>query len=159
MNWRGIGVWGFAATLILTTILTAGQAAGLTRMDLPFMLGSMVTPNRDRARVVGFVMHFINGWLFAIIYAIYFGALRTATWWLGMGMGLAHGVFVLVTVIPFLPGYHPRMVSDFAGPAPTRQLEPPGFLALNYGSRTPVATVVAHIIYGAILGTFYRPRQ
>jgi hypothetical protein len=33
-------------------------------------------------------------------------------------------------------------------------LEPPGFLMRNYGSATPVATVLAHIAYGAIVGGF-----
>jgi hypothetical protein len=35
-------------------------------------------------------------------------------------------------------------------------LQPPGFLALNYGRRTPLVTVAAHLLYGAILGAFYR---
>ncbi len=33
-------------------------------------------------------------------------------------------------------------------------LEPPGFLLRNYGSATPVATLLAHIAYGAIVGGF-----
>jgi hypothetical protein len=36
-----------------------------------------------------------------------------------------------------------------------RQLEPPGFLALNYGFQTPISVVIAHIIFGVVLGTFY----
>lgn len=155
MNWQSILLWGFAATLVLTTISSAGRGAGLTRMDLPFLLGTMVTPNRDRAKVVGFAMHFVNGWLFAFFYALFFEALALATWWLGMFFGLFHGIFVLVTLMPLLPGIHPRMVSDFAGPEPTRQLEPPGFLALNYGRRTPAGVMIAHLAYGTILGAFY----
>ena len=31
-------------------------------------------------------------------------------------------------------------------------LEPPGFLMRNYGRGTPIATVLAHIAYGAIVG-------
>jgi hypothetical protein len=50
------------------------------------------------------------------------------------------------------------MVSDFRGPQPTRLLEPPGFLATNYGRGTPVVTFIAHAAYGAILGAFYMPR-
>ncbi len=34
-------------------------------------------------------------------------------------------------------------------------LEPPGFLALTYGYQTPASVLLAHLIYGAILGTFY----
>jgi len=68
---------------------------------------------------------------------------------------------VLATALPLLPGVHPRMASDFTGPQPTTGLEPPGFLATNYGRRTPVVTVLAHMVYGAIIGHFYevRPRR
>jgi hypothetical protein len=48
------------------------------------------------------------------------------------------------------------MASEQRGPEPTRQLEPPGFMALNYGRRTPLLTLLAHLVYGAIIGAFYR---
>ncbi|MGH2460401.1 MAG: hypothetical protein ACRDIY_16230 [Chloroflexota bacterium] len=158
MNRHGILLWGFAATLTLTTLLRGSRGLGLTRMDIPFMLGTMVTPDRSRAKVIGFLMHLLFGWLFASIYAIYFDALGFAHVWLGAAMGLFHGTFVLTVLLPLLPGLHPRMASDFAGPEPTRQLEPPGFLGLNYGYQTPLATLLAHLLYGAILGAFYRRR-
>jgi hypothetical protein len=156
MNGRSVLLWGFAATVFLTSLSSASQALGVTRINLPFILGTMVTPNRDRARFVGFLMHLVNGWLFALLYAAYFRSLNLATWWLGMGMGLVHALFVLVVAMPLLPGLHPRMVSDYAGPEPTRQLEPPGFMALNYGTRTPISVILIHLVYGAILGAFYR---
>jgi hypothetical protein len=73
-------------------------------------------------------------------------------------MGLIQGIVVVVAVLPLLPGIHPRMVSDSRGPEPTRLLEPPGFLSMNYGRATPIITILAHAIYGAILGAFYLPR-
>ena len=33
-------------------------------------------------------------------------------------------------------------------------LEPPGFLLVNYGASTPVVMLVAHLVYGAIVGEF-----
>ena len=33
-------------------------------------------------------------------------------------------------------------------------LEPAGFLLLNYGRRTPLVTLAAHVVYGAIVGGF-----
>ncbi len=158
MNGRGITLWGFVGTVILTTLMAGSQALGLTRMNIPFMLGTMVTPDRDRAKLVGFGMHLANGWLFAALYAATFQSWRRATWWLGALVGLVHALFVLVAAMPLLPGMHPRMASEQRGPTPTRQLEPPGVLALNYGKRTPVSVVLAHLVYGAILGTFYRLR-
>ena len=148
-------LWGLLATGLLTTLLRASQALHLTRMDTTLLLGTMVTPDRDRAKVVGFLIHFLNGWWMASIYVFFFHALGTATWWLGALMGMAHTAFILVAVLPFLPGVHPRMASDHTGPRPTKMLEPPGFMALNYGYRTPVAVLIAHIAYGTVLGAFY----
>jgi len=118
----------------------------------------MFTADRDLAKLVGFGVHLIFGWLFAALYTVAFRSWGRATWWLGAAVGMVHGSFVLLTVMPILPGLHPRMASEQRGPEPTRELEPPGFLALNYGRRTPLSVVVAHIVYGGILGGFYRPR-
>jgi hypothetical protein len=156
MNWPSIFIWGLVATIVLTTTLRFSQALGITRMDLPFMLGTMFTPDRDRARVIGFVVHMVNGWLFALLYGLIFHELEMATWWLGALLGLGHALFVLTAWMTILPGLHPRMASDTWGPDPTRLLEPPGFLALHYGRRTPLVTLAAHVVYGAILGAFYR---
>jgi hypothetical protein len=54
-----------------------------------------------------------------------------------------------------LPGFHPRMVSEYYGPTPKRRLQPPGFMALNYGRQTPTGTIAAHVVYGAIIGGLY----
>jgi hypothetical protein len=67
-----------------------------------------------------------------------------------------HGLAVLVALMPLLPGLHPRMASELRGPEPTRSLEPPGFMALHYERRTPLVTLLAHVVYGGILGAFYR---
>ena len=83
------------------------------------------------------------------------GRITRATWWIGILLGLLQALFILVAVMPILPYMHTRMASEDFGPNPTRQLEPPGFMALNYGRRTPLVTLFAHAAYGAILGTFY----
>ena len=156
MNTRGVSLWGFVATIVLTTLMAGSQSLGLTRMNIPYMLGTMVTPDRDRAKLVGFGVHMLNGWLFACVYAAAFQSLRRATWWLGAAIGLVHGLFVLVAGMVLLPALHPRMASEQQGPTPTKQLEPPGFMALNYGRRTPISVMLAHVVFGGILGAFYR---
>jgi uncharacterized membrane protein YagU involved in acid resistance len=157
MNLPSILLWGFAGTTILTTILRASQALGLTRMDLPLMLGLLLTRDRDRAKTYGFFLHLVNGWIFSLIYAAFFEILQRSAWWIGAAIGLVHALFILVVGLPVIPGLHPRMATDARGPEPTRELEPPGFMAVNYGRRTPIVTILAHLIFGAILGIFYRP--
>jgi hypothetical protein len=53
-----------------------------------------------------------------------------------------------------LPGVHPRMATERAGPNSTAVLEPPGLFALNYGAATPLVALAAHLVYGAVLGVF-----
>lgn len=155
MNWRAWLLWSFVATLALTSVMAGSQGLRLSRMNLPYMLGSIFSPNRERAKLIGFVLHLVNGWIFSLAYIAAFQSWGRATWWAGAGIGLVQAIVVLTVVVGLLPSIHPRMASEEQGPTVTRQLEPPGFLALNYGYQTPVSVVIAHVIYGAILGGFY----
>ena len=155
MDWGSALLWGFVATVFLTGIMAGSQGVGLTRMNIPYMLGSILTADRDRARLYGLFVHFVNGWLFALVYAFAFEAWGRAEWWLGVGIGLVQALFVLTAAMAILPGMHPRMAGEQRGPTPTRQLEPPGFFVLNYGARTPASIILAHLVYGAIISAFY----
>jgi uncharacterized membrane protein YagU involved in acid resistance len=155
VNWGSWLFWGFASTLLLETILIGSQGLGLTRMNLPYMLGTMFTTDREKARIYGFFFHLTNGWAFSLLYVLAFTFMNAASWWRGAVIGLLHGLFVLVVVVSLLPAIHPHMASEQHGPTATRELEPPGFLALNYGMRTPISVLVAHTIFGAMLGAFY----
>jgi hypothetical protein len=154
MNVSEVILWGFGATVILTTIMVSSKYLGLTRIDLPFMLGTIFTESRDKAVRIGFLSHLIIGWIFAFIYSVAFAIAELRTWWFGLAIGFVHAAFVLTAGLQILSSFHPRMARPFQGPTPTRQLEPPGFLALNYGRGTPIATFLAHLIYGAVLGIF-----
>ncbi|MGW7528892.1 hypothetical protein [Streptomyces sp. NPDC054783] len=146
---------GFLGTLVLTTMLRAAGELRLTRIDLPFLLGSAFTANRTRAKALGYLLHFTIGQLFALGYYALFIALGHSSWWLGTLFGLAHGVFagtVLVNIL--LPLVHPRMGTPLTSAPDVSLLEPPGFLMLNYGLATPIVTLVAHLAYGAVVGAF-----
>jgi hypothetical protein len=155
MNGPSWLLWGFVGTVVLTTILAGSQGLGLTRMNIPYLLGTLITPQRDRAKLVGAGIHLLNGWIFSLIYITAFHAWGEATWWRGALVGFVHAAFVLVVGLPLLPALHPRMASEEHGPDASRMLEPPGFLGLHYGVRTPFSILVAHLVYGAILGAFY----
>lgn len=146
---------GFVGTLVLTTALSAASEFGLTRMDLPFLLGTIVSSDRRRAKLLGYAMHFAMGLLFAMVYLAVFAAIGQSSWALGALFGLLHGIFAGTAVVTvLLPSIHPRMGTPFSSAAERPLLEAPGFMMLNYGRRTPIATVVAHIAYGAIVGGF-----
>jgi hypothetical protein len=155
MNWQSWLLSGFLATLALSTWLSGSQGLGFTRLNIPFLLGTFVTSDRQKAKLYGFAVHLVNGWFFSILYVLIFQDRHLATWWFGMLLGIAHAALVLTVGMSLLPTVHPRMASEQQGPTTTRKLEPPGFLALNYGFRTPVSVTLAHAAFGAILGSLY----
>ena len=91
MDWAGWALFGLVATAMLTAVMIAAQLAGWTRLDLPLLLGTMLTGDPDRARVAGFFIHLAIGEGFALGYALGFALLGTATWWLGGLFGLNYG--------------------------------------------------------------------
>lgn len=157
MDWSGWALFGLLATGALTLVLIAAQMAGLTRLDLPLVLGTVLTPDPDRARVAGALLHLVVGQGFALGYAGTFALLDRATWWLGALLGVLHGAVALTLLLPLLPGVHPRMASARAGPSSRAVLEPPGLLGLNYGFQTPAVAGLAHVLYGILLGILLEP--
>jgi hypothetical protein len=156
MNWSSWILSGFVATLALSTLLATSHGLGLTRLNIPYLLGTFVTPDREKARLYGFVAHLLNGWVFSLLYIFIFQSTHLANWWFGLLLGLAHALFSLTVGMSLLPSLHPRMASERHGPVAQRQLEPPGFMALNYGYQTPLSVFLSHAAFGAILGSLYR---
>ena len=155
MSVLGALAGGFAGTLVLTTALRAGNEIGLTRMDLPFLLGTAFSTDRTRAKALGYVLHFVAGIVFALVYWLIFLAIGRSGWWLGAAFGLAHGLFSGTALVnTLLPLIHPRMGTPSTAATSVALLEPPGFLMLNYGVRTPAVSLAAHVAYGAVVGGF-----
>jgi hypothetical protein len=155
MSLWGALAGGFVGTLVLTTALAAGSQWRLTRMDIPFLLGTAVTDDRTRARVVGYVLHVVAGLIFALFYYAGFVVLGRAGWRLGLLFGFVHALFAGSTLVNMLlPVVHPRMGTPDSAADSSPLLETPGFMLLNYGRATPILTVVAHLAYGAIVGAF-----
>jgi hypothetical protein len=157
MNLWGALVGGMLGTLVLTTALSGASELSLTRIDIPFLLGTAFSQDRRRAKVIGYGLHFVFGVVFALGYYAVFVVIGDANWWLGMLFGFFHALFAgtaLVNVL--LPLVHPRMGTPFSDASTAPLLEAPGFMLLNYGRATPVVTIVAHIAYGAIVAETIR---
>jgi hypothetical protein len=151
----GALVGGFLGTIVLTTALRAASEFRLTRMDIPFLLGTAFSQDRRRAKAIGYVLHFLAGLVFALMYWVAFRVLGESGWWLGGLFGLVHVAFAgsaLVNVL--LPVVHPRMGTHATSARSTPLLEPPGFMLLNYGRQTPLVALLAHVAYGMIVGAF-----
>jgi hypothetical protein len=146
---------GFVGTLVLTTILRAASELHKTRIDLPFLLGTMVTTDRKRAKALGYLLHFFFGFAFALGYLAIFVAIGRAGWLLGAVLGLLHGIFAGTALVnALLPVVHPRMGDTTTAADRVALLESPGFMMTNYGGATPIVVLLAHVVYGAIVGGF-----
>ena len=146
-------LWALVATAVMTTVLQGSQGLGLSRLSLPFLFGTFVTANRARAVLVGSLMYLAGGWAFAVFYFFIFVSVGVGTWWIGAALGAVHGLFLLVS-LPAMAQVHPRIASEYDAPTSEPKLKPPGFMGLNYGYRTPLTTLLAQVLYGAILGGF-----
>jgi cyanate permease len=146
---------GFVGTLVLTTVMRTASEIHLTRMDLPFLLGTLFTADRARAKALGYLAHAAMGLAFALGYYGLFLALGHHDWWIGTLLGLGHGLFASTALVNvLLPAIHPRMGSDLSDAGSVALLEPPGFLLRNYGAQTPVVSLLAHLAYGTIVAVF-----
>jgi hypothetical protein len=124
-------------------------------MDLPFLLGTAFSADRARAKALGYVLHFVVGVAFALVYYAIFVALGHSGVALGAAFGLAHGLFSGAALVnTLLPLIHPRMGTPSTAAPAVALLEPPGFLMLNYGARTPLVSLAAHVAFGCVVGGF-----
>lgn len=153
-GWQWL-IFGLLSTLLMTVIVSGAQGLGVTRMGLPYLVGSMFTTSRSRAKLYGFFGHLAFGQLFLLFYVAMFHTLGTATIWIGALFGLLHAIAVLTIGVEIMPGLHPHMATERGGPTSRRRLEPPGFFALHYGPRTPVVVVLSHVVYGGMFGWLY----
>jgi hypothetical protein len=155
MNIGGALAGGFAGTIVLTTVLRTGSELRLTRMDLPFLLGTAVTTNRTRAKVIGYLAHFAFGLAFSLVYFGLFSAVGRSGWVLGALFGVVHGLFSATALVNILlPAVHPRMGTPFTAAGSAPLIESPGFLMRNYGRGTAILSTGAHILYGTLVGGF-----
>jgi len=121
---------GLAGTIVLTFLMYIGAPMmGLPKMDIAAMLGSMLG-----GWTMGMVVHFVNGViLFPLIYAFvllsrFRGTPVTKGVLWGVTLWLVAGVMVM-----------PMMGAGFFGTA-------------QGGMMAAAASLVGHVIYGALLG-------
>jgi hypothetical protein len=145
---------GFVGTIVMMIMIRGAAELGLTRMDLPFLLGTIVSEDRRKAKALGYVFQLLLGMLFAVAYWRLFEIIGWSTWWMGALVGTLQALFmVTIFVNELLPVIHPRMATFDTGANRFALIEPPGFLMRNYGRNTFLVTLAAHIAYGAIVAS------
>lgn len=148
IDWLSALVWGVIATAVFTAFSMVGKAVGMTRMDLLDLLGSTVAePDTGRSRLLGAVVHHVNGALLAVFWA-YGVALvdLPANWWTGALWGVLLTAFALL-MMTTMGSVHPAIQRD--------EQDDPGLAATNFGAMTPMGSLMGHVVYGIVLGLGY----
>jgi len=134
----------------MTAILYMGIAMMPRQMtmNLLYMLGSMMTPNRATAYMVGAMMHTVNGILFALahtgIYRVFELESDLALW--GLLFGLVHWAIVGVG-LGMIGMIHPLMKRG--------EMQAPGMFAKNLPAMTVMGFLMLHLVFGLLVGVLY----
>lgn len=152
---------GIAGGVVMSVMMAMARAAGLTSMNMSLIEGALFTDDEGKAKVIGAVMHLVvmSGILFGSVYAILFAAFDVEAgnaWWYGLTFGAVHAVVAGIGMA-FMPMTHPRMASEpvAEGASSGLRLSPPGPFGANMGKPTPVGMVMAHVVYGLVVGLVY----
>ena len=129
---KGIGS-GFVATIVLSAIMLVKQAMGLMPQLNPIQ---MITEMSGMGTLlVGWLTHFFIGTiLWGVLYAWIDRSLPGPPWFRGATFATGAWLLMMILMMPM------------AGA---------GFFGLQMGMMAPVATLVMHWIYGAVLGAVY----
>lgn len=155
---RGLGPGSYASAFaagvlgafILTVLMAIGRVSGLDVFNIELVLGSMLTRTLNPGTwMLGFIWHLINGGIFACIYAFGFRTLNRASASLGTGFGFIHWLFAGLAA-GLLPVLHPLVPGEFSVP---------GYFLANLGPMSFIGFLIAHLIFGAVVGWIYGSTQ
>ncbi len=130
--WIGM-VAGFAATVVLSALMLMKQAVRfMPELDMIGMISGMM----HTSRAVGWLVHFTVG---TVLYGIAFAWLAPVLWgdayWLrGVVLGIVGWLIAMLALMPM------------AGK---------GIFGMKIGAMAPVMSLVAHALFGGVLGWVY----
>ncbi len=142
-------VGGFAFLMVVTM----GLAVGMTRMNFLYVLGSMLAPKSPRSTVytLGLAIHAMASAAFGLVHAGILHAIgvtsvgQAAGW--DLLIGGVHGLVVLMVLPMALELMHPLVRRG--------EIERPRIALTGFGSGTPIGSLMAHIVFGAVTGAIY----
>lgn len=125
--------WGVTATLVMSAVMILGMATGMSPMPRPIpaaIIGNLGGGGLPQPAMMGIaaLAHLGYGGSWGGVLA---RATRPVTVWKGLGLGVALWIVMQVLVLPFL-GW--------------------GFFGTSVTLEIAVATLVLHLVYGAVLG-------
>ena len=108
---------------------------GIGKIDVISAVGALITGRIENATGPGYVVHFASGIAFAYIYWVVLLAMKLPMfWWLFAFLGCVHGVVVMLLVSIVIMEHHPIARYHDRGPM------------------TGLAQLIAHVLYGIVVG-------
>lgn len=142
---------GLVGTAAMTVVLYMGIAMmpGQMKMNLLYMLGTMMTRNKGAAYLMGAMMHTVMGIVFALIHTGLYQALGLETGLAAWGLlfGLGHWMVVGMGMA-MIGSMHPLMRAG--------ELQAPGLFVKNYPAMTVGGFLMLHLLYGLLVGVLYQ---
>jgi hypothetical protein len=136
---------GLVGTAALTLILAWGPTVGAPALNLPLWDGTFFTLNLGVAVTLGYIVHFAIGVALALLYQNRVAPrLSGEGWWRGAIFGFGVWSVLMVLGLPLFDWLDPLVQNGL--------LTAPGFFALGLGATAPVMLLLAHLVYGAIVG-------
>ena len=145
MNILGAVIAGVVGTAVISMLMAMGPKMGMPKMAIWEMLGSMF--NKDGNNGLGWIIHFMMGVIFAIIYA--------ALWTAGIGSAsvgsglIFGGVHFLIAGV--MMGGMPMMHAGIKAGT----VQAPGVLMLNSGVMGFIGGLIGHALYGLVVALVY----
>jgi len=119
----------------MTIFLLFPRWFGIGKIDVIPAVGALITGKVENAARPGFILHFVSGIFFAYVYTGVILAMKLPlAWWIYALFGGVHGVIVMLLVCIVIMEHHPIAQYHDRGPM------------------TGVSQLIAHIIYGVIVG-------
>lgn len=145
--WWPAVVAGVSGTLAMILAMEALRRAGWTRQSWGSLLGTFLVPPGPRAERWGFRVHFLDGAIAGLAYAIAFSAFDlTPSLGVGIVAGVVHGGLGLL-VFDLLRRGNPAILRGSLG-------DPGPFDALE-GSRGRLAIALGFVVYGIVTTLVY----
>ena len=146
MNIVGAVVAGIVGTAVMSLVLAMAPMMGMPKMDIVGMLGSMFSKAGNRT--LGWIMHFMMGTIFAIIYA--------ALWSAGVGSVSVGSGALFGAVHWLIAGLMMGGVSMMHAGIKAGTVKAPGVYMMSDGGMMAfVGGLIGHVVYGVVVALVY----
>jgi hypothetical protein len=147
MNILGIIIAAFIATLVMSMFMALAPKMGMPRMNIVGMLSTMFSKKAIPA--LGWMMHFMMGVIFALVYAFLWSQrIGAATWLYGMLFGAVHWLIVGMIMV-MIPMLHVGIRSG--------EVRAPGLYMTGNGAGMLafVGGLMGHMVFGLVVALVY----